>query len=72
MRIPVFCFLKERDRYGYRQGAGCKRACSGCNQDVGVLFIDEVPPDYVRGHDKAHKSKKYPKIAEEVKSWETQ
>ncbi len=71
MRIPVFCFLKERARYGQRQGAGCKRACCGCDLDKGLLYIDEVPPDYQRGRDHAHKHKKYERVME-VKSWETQ
>ena len=65
MRIQVHCFLKERDRDGKRQGAGCRKACYGCSQDIGTIWIGEVPPDYLRGGDHKHKSKK-PIRTEEV------
>jgi len=63
MRIQVHCFA--RDNKGERVGAGCKRACSGCADDIGFIWIGETPPDYLRGHDRKHKSKK-PVRTEEV------
>jgi len=57
MRQEVHCFV--RDNKGERVGAGCRRKCSGCAQDIGFIWIGETPPDYLRGGDKKHKSKKY-------------
>lgn len=61
MRIRLYCFKKERNKYGERIGAGCNQACHGCAADIGILWIDETPPDYQRGRDHAHKRKpKFP------------
>jgi len=57
MRQEVHCFV--RDNKGERVGAGCRRSCFGCAQDEGTIWIGETPPDYLRGGDKKHKSKKY-------------
>lgn len=63
MRQVVHCFT--RDNKGQRVGAGCKRACSGCTEDIGFIWTDETPPDYLRGGDKKHKSKKYEREEED-------
>lgn len=63
MRVQVHCFA--RDNKGERVGAGCRRECSGCAQDIGFIWIGETPPDYLRGGDKKHKSKKYERGVED-------